>query len=236
MEDGDAAPAPMPREILSKTTSSKKTDVPPSTADPAKARKNKKSVTGNEAAFKDKIKNKAIAAPTGGPRREKKSFDRHSRSNKTDSKKKIALGWGDGRREVVDEAAALADAVTELAVDAKSEPAAPVGRSLKEYLAEQQQLEQALSKNTTKRVNLGSDEKWKSLEVIQKETLPLVEPTFSKKIRQRAPKEKKLLDFTASFSEQAPRYNSKKPGFNDKKAAMKPAAMKPAAINDLPSL
>ncbi|RKP32292.1 hypothetical protein METBISCDRAFT_21561 [Metschnikowia bicuspidata] len=221
----------MPREILRKTTSSKKTDVPPTSADPAKARKNRKSVTGNEAAFKDKIKNKAVAAPTGGPRREKKPFDRHSRTNKTDSKKKIAQGWGDGRREVDDEAAALADAVTELAVDAKSEPAAPVGKSLKEYLAEQQQLEQALSKSTTKKVNVGSEEKWTSFEVIQKETLPLVEPTFSKKIRQRAPKEKKLLDFTASFGEQAPRFNGKNPGFNGKKAALKPAA-----INDLPSL
>lgn len=234
VEDEEVAPAPMPKEIVKKTTSSKKADVAPASADPARAKKNKKPVTGNEAALKDKANNKSVPAPAGGSKREKKPFDRHSRTGKTDSKKKVAQGWGDDRREGDDEAAGLADAAAEIAAEAKEEPAAPAGKSLKEYLAEQQQLESALgAKSAARKANEGAEDKWTSFDVIQKETQAFVEATSGKKVRQRAPKEKKLLDFTASFGEEAPKFNGKKIGFKGKKAAPKPAA-----INDqtFPSL
>lgn len=239
VEDEEVAPAPMPKEIVKKTTSSKKADVAPASADPARAKKNKKVVTGNEAALKDKANNKSVPAPAGGAKREKKPFDRHSRTGKTDSKKKVSQGWGDDRREADDEAAGLADANAEIAAEIKDEPAAPAGKSLKEYLAEQQQLEGALGvKTAVRKANEGAEDKWTSFDVIQKETLSFVEATSGKKIRQRAPKEKKLLDFTASFGEEAPKFNGKKSGFKGKKADGKKAAPKPAAINDqtFPSL
>lgn len=234
VEDEEVAPAPMPKEIVKKTTSSKKADVAPASADPAKAKKNKKPLTGNEAALKDKANNKSVAAPAAGAKREKKSFDRHSRTGKTDSKKKISQGWGDDRREADDEAAGLADATAELAAEAKEEPAAPVGKSLKEYLAEQQQLEASLpSKSAARKANEGSEDKWNSFDVIQKETQAYVEGVSSKKVRQRAPKEKKLLDFTSTFGEEAPKFNgAKKTGFKGRKADGKKPAPKPAAIND----
>lgn len=228
----------MPKEIVKKTTSSKKADAAPASADPAKAKKNKKPLTGNEAALKEKANNKSVAAPTGGAKREKKSFDRHSRTGKTDSKKKVAQGWGDDRREADDEAAGLADAAAEIAAEAKEE-AAPAGKSLKEYLAEKEQLESALgNRAASRKANEGSEDKWTSFDVIQKETSAFIEATSSKKVRQRAPKEKKTLDFTSTFGEEAPKFNGKKTGFKGRKADSKKPAAKPAAINDqtFPSL
>lgn len=238
VEDDEPAPVPMPKEIVKKTTSSKKADVAPASADPAKAKKNKKPLTSNEAALKDKTNNKSVAGPVGGAKREKKPFDRHSRTGKTDSKKKVAQGWGDDRREIDDETAGLADANAEIASEVKEEPAAPAGKSLKEYLAEQEQLESLNKANAARKANEGAESKWTSFDVIQKETQDFVGATSSKKVRQRAPKEKKLLDITTSFGEEAPKFNGKKTGFKGRKGDGKKAAPAPAAINDqtFPSL
>lgn len=224
----------MPKEIVKKSTSSKKSDIAPPSADPAMAKKNKKPLTSNEAAFKEKVNNKSVDAPAGGPKREKKSFDRHSRSGKTDTKKKISQGWGDDRREADDEAAGLADANAELANENKEEPAVPAGKSLKEYLAEQEQSLASFIKTATRKANEGAEDKWNSFEKIEKETKDFVEATHGKRVRQRAAKEKKLLNFTSTFGEDISKFNGKKTGFKGKKTDGK----KPAAINDqtFPSL
>ena len=84
----DAAPSAPSREVVKKNTSSKKSDAAPASADPAKAKK-KKSPTGNEAALKNKNFNKDVAPPQStATKHSKKPLDRHSRTGKTDSKKK----------------------------------------------------------------------------------------------------------------------------------------------------
>lgn len=209
----------MPREIVRATTSSKKADVPPASADPAKAKKNKKPLTSNEAALKDKTNNKSAPAPASTPsKHQKKPFDRHSRTGKTDSKKKIRQGWGgDDKRELDDEAAGAADAAAELAQENKA--ATPAGKSLQEYLAELQKAEAELSGN--KIVRQANDGQEEFGERIEKQTnQAFVSGASTKKVRQKAPKEKKFLDFNAVFADEAPKFNgNKKGGFKGKKPA-----------------
>lgn len=240
VEDEDAAPAPIPKEIVKKNTSSKKTDVPPASADPARAKKNKKTATGNEAALKNKNGNKDVSAPSSTPSKHaKKSFDRHSRTGKTDSKKKIRQGWGgDDKRELEDEANGAGDALAELNADAEAgAPATPATKSLQEYLAELQKAESDLEgRKPARKANEGAEDKWSASEKIQKETAAFVEGTHVKKIKQKAAKEKKFLNFDSVFADEAPRPAKKAP-FSGKKSG-KPAASQPPSVNDknFPSL
>lgn len=216
--EDEAAPAPaMPKEIVRATTSSKKADVPPASADPARAKKNKKPLTSNEAALKDKTANKTVPAPASTPsKHQKKPFDRHSRTGKTDSKKKIRQGWGsDDKRELDDETAGAADAVAELAEDAA--PATPAAKSLQEYLAELQKAEADLAGNQiVRQANDGDEAFGEKLEKASNKEF--VSGTSGKKVRQKAPKEKKFLDFNAVFADETPKFSGKK-GFQGKKPA-----------------
>lgn len=242
VEDEDAAPAPVPKEIVKKNTSSKKADVPPASADPAKARKNKKPTTGNEAALKSKNGNRDVSAPSSTPSKHtKKSFDRHSRTGKTDSKKKIRQGWGgDDKSELADEAAGALDALDELNADAEAgAPAAPAAKSLQDYLAELQKAEADLEgRKPARKANEGAEEKWAASEKIQKEESSFVEGTHVKKYKQKANKEKKFLEFSSVFSDEAA--SARKAPFNkDKKFVKKgKAAAQPKGVNDkdFPSL
>lgn len=237
VEDEEVA-APMPREIVKKNTSSKKSDVPPASADPAKARKNKKTSTGNEAALKSKHDNRDVAAPSSTPSKHvKKAFDRHSRTGKTDSKKKIRQGWGDGANELDDEASGARDALAELQADAT--PAAPAAKSLQEYLAELQKAEGDLSgRSSARKANEGAEDKWGASEKIEKETTSFVEGTHVKKIKQKAAKEKKYLNFDSVFSDEAPRARKTgpKPSKGGKPAKRQPEAAQSVNDKNFPSL
>lgn len=213
MEDELALPPQAPREIVRNTTSSKKSDVPPAKADPARAKKNKKGPTGNEAALKNKSNNKDVAPPSNTPSsREKKPFDRHSRTGKTDSKKKLKQGWGaDDKRELDDETNATGDALVELENEAaeKGEPAPPAAKSLQDYLNELQLAENNLDgKRTVRSANQGAEQKWAEGEVVEKHTEDFVKATHARKQKQKALKEKKYLDFSAVFADEAPRPQS----------------------------
>lgn len=255
MEDELALPPPLPREIVKNTTSSKKADVPPAKADPARARKPKKGPTGNEAALKTKVNNKEVAAPGSTPsnKEHKKAFDRHSRTGKTDSKKKLKQGWGSNdKRELDDETNATGDALAELEKDAaeKGEPAAPAAKSLQDYLNELQLAENQLGgKRTVRSANEGAEDKWTAGEKVEKHTEAFVKPTAGKKQKQKATKEKKFLDFNAVFADEAPRAQNDAPrgGFKGSRGG-KPARggaragngkkAQPPAVNDqnFPSL
>lgn len=220
-DDTVRAPA-MPKEHVKQTTSSKKADVPPPSADPARARKNKKPVTGNEAALKNKTNNKSTPGPASTPaKHEKKSNDRHSRSGKADTKKKVRQGWGDDKKELDYETKAEADATAELEAEASEKAAAPAGKSLQEYLAEKAQAPVVGGTKPIRQANEGAEDKW-SGEKIEKEQVAFIEGQSSKKIRQKPVKEKKFLDFNAVFSDNAhgnSRRDAKKPGFKGKPAA-----------------
>lgn len=209
----DDVPAPAPKEIVKKTTSSKKADVPPPSADPAKAKKNSgKKVTGNDAAYKNKNNNKSTAGPSATPsKHQKKSFDRHSRTGKTDSKKKVRQGWGgDDKQELEDEAAAAADAAAELEADNVAPSQAT--KSLQEYLAELQKAEAQLEgRKPAREANQGAEDKWTASEKIEKVSVPLVESQYEKKYKQKVTKVKKYLDFDAVFGDSpAPKPQGKK--------------------------
>lgn len=210
MEDELALPPQTPREVVKNTTSSKKSDVPPAKADPTRAKKNKKGPTGNEAALKNKTNNKDVAPPSNtASHKEKKPFDRHSRTGKTDSKKKFKQGWGsDDKRELDDETNATGDALVDSEKDAaeKGEPAPPAAKSLQDYLSELQLAENNLDgKRTVRSANQGAEEKWAQGEVVEKHTEDFVKATHARKQKQKASKEKKFLDFTAMFPDEAPR-------------------------------
>lgn len=196
----DDVPAPAPKEIVKKTTSSKKSDVPPPSADPAKAKKTAgKKTTGNDAAYKNKNDNKSVNAPSSTPsKHQKKPFDRHSRTGKTDSKKKVRQGWGgDDKQELEDETAGAADAVLELEAD--SVAPSPATKSLQEYLAELQKAEGQLEgRRQARQANQGAEDKWTATEKIEKSSSSLVEAQ-PKKVKQKATKAKKFLDFNAVF-------------------------------------
>lgn len=218
--EDDTVPAPLPKEIVKATTSSKKADVPPPSADPAKAKKNKKAPTGNDAALKSKTNNKGTPGPSATPsKHSKKPFDRHSRSNKTDSKKQVKQAWGDDKKELEDESRAEADAAAELAAEAEENPAGPAAKSLQEYLAELQAKEAALGgAKVVRKANEGSEAKWTAAEKIEKEQISYVEPSSAKKTKQKSQKEKKFLDFNAVFADETPKFSDRKPGYKGKKS------------------
>lgn len=218
--EDDSAPASLPKEIVKATTSSKKADVPPPSADPAKARKNKKAPTGNDAALKNKTDNKSTPGPAATPsKHSKKPFDRHSRSGKTDSKKQVKQAWGDDKKELEDEARAEADAAAELAAEAEENPSGPAAKSLQDYLAELQEKEAALGgARVVRKANEGAEAKWTAAEKIEKEQASYVAPSATKKSKQKAPKEKKFLDFSAVFADETPKFSDRKPGYKGKKS------------------
>lgn len=205
--EDDSTPQLPIREVVKNNTSSRKSDVPPTSADPAKAKKKSKA-TGNEGALKTKTDNKSVSAPSSTPSKHyKKPLDRHSRSGKTDSGKKVRQGWGDDKKELDAEVDGAADAETELnaETDAATEANAIPKKSLTDYFAELQVKQQELDgKKNVRAANSGNEDKWTAEERIQKDQEAYFAPSAAKKAKAKASKEKKFLDFDASFSDQAP--------------------------------
>lgn len=209
---------------MKKGTSSKKADVPPPSADPAKARNNKKKPTGNEAAVRAKNTNRAKGGPSSTPsKHQKKPFDRHSRKN-DDSKKKVRQGWGESTKAQADgEVEGAKDAEIEIEQDAAAPaaPPKPQGKSLAEYFEELKIKQSGLQGNKPVREANEGSEKWSDAEKIEKQQEEFIAATAVKASKQKAKKEKKFLDFNAVFADQSPRDDSK--SFKDGK---KPAGGK----------
>lgn len=194
-----------PKEVTKKTTSSKKADVPPASADPSKANKNKKKATGNEAAVRSKNQNRSKEGPGATPNKhQKKPFDKQSRRN-TDSKKKVKQGWGETAK-------AQADGETEGAKDAEAEvqaevapaaPAKPQGKSLADYFEELKVKQASLEGTATLRTANEGGDKWADAEKIEKEQEEFISATHVKASKQKKNKEKKFLDFNAVFADSA---------------------------------
>lgn len=180
---------PPPKEILKKSTSSKKVDAPPPSADPSKAKNNRTKPTGNEAAFRDKqagrYQNRSKETPVPVKTKETKTFDRRSRSGKTDSAKKVKQAWGDNEKQLIDEEAAAADVEEEEANN---------NVSLEAYMNEQSKfrLNRALA---PKKV-----EEFDDAELFVKKQDVFVEATKVKTLKSKTIKPKKFLEFDVSDS------------------------------------
>lgn len=197
----------MPREIVKKTTSLKKTDTPPEKKRPSK---NKPAPTGNEAAFRDRnagrAANKAKStevppAPKKGGKPKSLPGDRKLRSGKVDSEKALKqAGWSDkdAAKELEIEEAAEADAEAEAAEDAQSLEPKVAKKSLQEYLAERNSQGAGLvTAKATRKVEAIEGEK------IEKVKEEFVAPSVEKKQKQKARKEKQFLDFSPVFADEA---------------------------------
>ncbi|CAN3501905.1 ribosome-associated protein Stm1p [Diutina catenulata] len=211
----DSNDTSFPKEIVKQTTSSKKADVPPASADPARANKNRRKPTGNEAAARAKNTNRGKEAPADtSSKHQKKPFDRHSRRN-ADSKKKVRQGWGESTKAQIDaEVEGAEDADEEASKDqGPAPPAAPKGKSLAEYFEELKTKQSGLegSKNL-RQANDGADV---AGDKIEKQEEEFVSATANKQAKQKKNKEKKFLDFEAVFADQprqsAPRDRGERP-------------------------
>lgn len=206
VEDADVVVSP-PKEIVRNTTSSKKADVPPPSADPARANKNRPRATGNDAALKDKSagrqNNRGKEAPESSRTKktsQRKATDRHSRTGKVDTPKKVTQGWGDDKTEVAAEAEGELDAQAEAAADNEVEAATGVAQmSLQDYL--QKKSADSLNKvPEAKKV-----EALNNAELFVKETEVLAEATKVKNIKSKQQKAKEYLNFDAVYVDSNPR-------------------------------
>lgn len=239
--EDDSTPQLPIKEVVRKNTSSKKSDVPPPSADPAKAKKKSKP-TGNEGALKNKPNNKVVPPPSStASKHYKKPLDRHSRSGKSDSAKKIKQGWGsDDKRELEAETDAVEDAVQDLADEDHEnvEKFEIPKQSLTDYFAELQLKQQELgNRKASRKANEGSEDKWSSGEVLTKQQESYVSPSASKRTKGKSQKEKKFLNFEASFADETHSSSSRPPFKKGGKKNFAPRKPKPA-VNDknFPSL
>ncbi|KAH7588460.1 Stm1 [Nakaseomyces glabratus] len=204
VEDPQAAIPLATKEIVKKSTSSKKADVPPPSADPAKARKNKGKLSGNEGAIRDKKagrdNNRARdvgSSATARRNNDRKMTDRHSRTGKTDSQKKINQAWGDNDRELTVEEQAKRDAESELAEDAEApetQPAGPQKMSLADYMNQ-------VDNNDLNKVPEARKVE-ETLQAEAKSDVPDYAPaTKTKAVKSKQLKTKEFLQFDATFSD-----------------------------------
>ncbi|CAK9439067.1 uncharacterized protein LODBEIA_P32910 [Lodderomyces beijingensis] len=211
--EDDSAPVAPVKEVVKKNTSSKKADAAPPSADPAKAKKKSKP-TGNEGALKTKNTNKEEPAPQStATKHQKKPFDRHSRTGKTDSKKKLQQGWGESdNRELAGEVEGTEDAVADLEAEATEETDAVDStpkKSLQEFLAEQQQKQKDLDgAKKLRQANEGAEQKWTSEQRIERQEEAFFAATHQKKTKSKAPKEKVLLEIEATFFDEQPSFRN----------------------------
>lgn len=193
---------------MKNNTSSKKADVPPPSANPARANKNRPKPTGNEAAFRDRTagrkNNKVRDAPDAtAPKKSnasRRATDRHSRSGKVDTDKKVRQGWGDDNKELADEAAAERDAQAEIAAD-QTEEQAPASnkKSLQDYLNE-------INNNEFNKAPAPKQvEKFDDAELLVKTEEVFAEPTKVKNLKSKQLKTKQFLEFDVSFSDSKPK-------------------------------
>lgn len=205
IEDPNATVVPPLKEIVKKTTSSKKTDVPPQSADPSRARKPRAKPAGNEGAFKDRSagrqKNRSKDAPESSSTKKtntRKRTDRHSRTGKTDSEKKVNQGWGNNKNELDTEVAAEQDANAEIAADAEEQTNGNK-MTLEAYLETQQ------SGSLNKSVEAKATNKLENAELFVKEEEVYVPATKVKSVKAKQQKAKQFLDFDATFSDALPK-------------------------------
>ena len=185
----------------------RKNDVPPPSANPARASKNRPAKpTGNEGAIRDKsagrgnnrsrdVSSSAAARKTNTRR----ATDRHSRSGKVDTEKKVNQGWGDDNKELSAEEAAEADAEAEIAADAEEKEKASKQMSLQDYLST---VNTDLNKvpEVTKNINA-----LEGAELFVKEEEEYAPATKVKNVKSKQLKTKNFLDFSATFSDALPK-------------------------------
>lgn len=201
------APAPLPpRELVKKNTSSKKADVPPPSADPSRARKPRAKPTGSEGAIRDRSngrqKNRSREAPASAGEKKsdpRKKSDRHSRTGKRDTDKKVNQGWGNNKDELSTEAAAEADAAEELAEDAEEKVAESNKMTLEAYLKSQQGV--TLAKTSEAKATNTLE----NAELFVKNEEVYVPATKVKTVKSKQQKAKQFLDFSATFTDSQPR-------------------------------
>ncbi|CCH46882.1 Suppressor protein STM1 [Wickerhamomyces ciferrii] len=207
IEEADAS-FKAPREIVKKNTSSKKTDTAPPSANKDRANKNRPQATGNEAALKagkagrEANKAKGVEEPVRSKKPVKGGkTDRHSRSGKTDSDKRVKqAGWtADGEAELENELDGAEDAAEEL----KEEDNKPAKKSLEDFLKEQEAALGVNSARNVRQVQSSGDD-----EVIAKQEEVFIAPTKTKNVKSKALKTKQFLDFDATFADEAPRPQS----------------------------
>ncbi|OWB71257.1 DNA binding protein [[Candida] boidinii] len=200
----DEAEIIAPKEIVKKTTSSKKADVPPPSANKAHAKKNgKPATTGNEAGAKFQNKNRNVEGPKSTKRSSAKNYknDRHSRTGRTETEKSAKTKLGD---EVEAQAEGEADATAELEEGAEEVEEQPAVKSFAEYFEELKLQKESLSSKPVRAANAGNEDKWSNNEVLVKETETLIDATSVKKTKSKAKKEKNILAFEATFADEVP--------------------------------
>ncbi|EDO15148.1 hypothetical protein Kpol_397p7 [Vanderwaltozyma polyspora DSM 70294] len=200
-----------PKELVKKTTSSKKADVPPPSANPARANKNRPQPTGNERAIRDKAagrqQNRSKDSPASAATKKsntRRGTDRQSRSGKVDTQKRVNRGWGDDRNELDAETEAKADADAELAGDVAAQAAVADNRmSLNAYLQE------VSSNDLNKKPEVAREaEALENAEIVFKEEEVLVEASKTKNVKSKQLKVKEFLTFDATFSDALPQQRS----------------------------
>ncbi|CDK29761.1 unnamed protein product [Kuraishia capsulata CBS 1993] len=184
------------KEVVKKSTSSKKADVPPPSADKSRAKK-KAPLKGNEGAIKVKNENDKVSAPASTERRTQKSKLTRQQTGKTDSARKEKAGWGDDADELDDELAG--EKIAEEDAEEAEEEAVPA-KSLEEYLAEVKLAQESLG-GTTRAVRQVETDAEKTEIKAQEEFAPA---TASKKQREKARKVKNIVEFDAVFADEVP--------------------------------
>ncbi|KAJ1542844.1 Stm1p [Saccharomyces cerevisiae] len=179
VEDADVVVLP-PKEIVKSNTSSKKADVPPPSADPSKARKNRPRPSGNEGAIRDK---------TAG-RRNNRSKDVTDSATTKKSNTRRATDQADAAAEIAEDAAEAEDA-------GKPKTAQ---LSLQDYL-NQQANNQFNKVPEAKKVELDAER----IETAEKEAY--VPATKVKNVKSKQLKTKEYLEFDATFVESNTRKN-----------------------------
>ncbi|KAG5360930.1 hypothetical protein CJU89_4028 [Yarrowia sp. B02] len=149
--------------------------------------------------------------------------DRRSQTGKSDSAKKVGKGWGDSKGKLADEKAGET-----IATKDEAEPETPVEapveepdntKTLEQYLAEQKAATAKLaSGRSVRQANAGAESKYSEANKLDKEEASdFVAASKAKNVRNRARKEKVLLEIEPAFpanresrgerSDRAPREN-----------------------------
>lgn len=208
VEDANVV-VPVPRELVKKNTSSKKADVPPPSANPARANPNRPRPSGNEGAIRDKTagrdKNRHKDVPVSAAEKKtntRKATDRHSRTGKVDTKKRVNQGWGSNKDEGNVEQAAEVDAAEQLEADNEESedsgvPAVPL-MSLQDYL------NQVAKPESSDASDIAAVEQLKLAENFVKKEEEVVAPSKVKNLKSKQLKAKEYLNFDATFSDALP--------------------------------
>lgn len=198
-------PPKPPKELVKKSTSSKKKDVPPPSADITRANRNRPMPTGNEAAIRDRTRQKNMHRDPPVDTRPKhpkaKGADRVSRSSRSETHKKEIQGWGEGvNREAEAEIQGEQDAQAEEGEESEeAKQDTPPKMSLQDYL------NSVSSNDLNKKPEAKKAAPLEDAQLMVKQDEVLKEPTKVKNVKAKQLKTKEFLDFDAKFT------NSSKP-------------------------